>query len=180
MDTVTIAVLFAAFFGLGWWLSTRKRGAASTAGPASDYATHLTPKPLKPSFAVDEWDGYSGMQAAVCVELADDACYPLILAGTVPPSQTTHTFSTATASQTEIVLPLYSGLSDRRDPTALIERVSVGPIPVTGEAIRQVEVSLSVDAEGAISVSAASSDGAELTCSVAEAGSMRVPVGPLR
>lgn len=180
MDTVTIAVLVGAFFGaafgLGWWLS-RRRPTGVDAGAPYDHLESLAPKALTPSFSVDDWDGYSGMQAALCVELSDGARYPLIPAGTVPPVQTQHTFSTSAATQTELTLALYTGLSDEPDPSALVERLSIGPIPVTGEAIREVEVALSVDVDGTVTVAATSDTGEAVACRVAEAGPARLQVG---
>jgi len=175
------ALLVLAAVGAGWVLIRRKKPGSGTpgfSGVQGDLASHLTPKPLSPDFQVMGWDGYSGMQLALGVELSEGVCFPLIEAGTQPPASRTQTFSTSRADQTRLVLAFYAGLSAEVRRSELVQRVSVGPIPITGEAIREVEVTCEVSESGAVTVQAKSgADGSALGCEVIESRLGAILVG---
>jgi hypothetical protein len=129
---------------------------------AADFADFLTPKPIGPSFTVDEWDGYTGLHSALSIGLADNVCYPLIEAGTIPPVEAEQTVSTGDAEQTHITVRLYTGLSAEVEKSKLFQEISIGPIPFTGEIIREVQMRLFVSAEGTVAVSTAMEGGNEV------------------
>lgn len=175
VDPVTLVLLIAAAAAAWWIYRTRGRRRAPDLPEAANY---LTPKPLSDSFRVEGWDGFSGMQMALAVELSEGCAFPLLQAGTEPPASRTQTFSTAEVEQTHLTLRLYAGLTEEVHRLKLAQRVSIGPIPQTGEAIREVEVTLSVDESGRISVTAQyGGNGSALTCSVLESDLDIIPIG---
>lgn len=175
MDAVTLVLLIAAL-GTAFWLFRSSR--ARQVPGAAHAADYPSPKPLKESFQVEGWDGFTGMQMALAVELSDDRAFPLIEAGTIPPVSRTQTFSTARADQSRLTLTLRAGLTEEVGRLKLAQRISFGPIAQTGEAIRQIEVTFVVDELGTISVSARmEADGAPVGCTVVESQLEAIPVG---
>jgi hypothetical protein len=139
----------------------------------SDSSTHeslgyMTPQPIGPQFHVDDWDGYTGMQSALAVGLAEGVCYPVIQAGSAPPISGTQTVSTGYPDQDTINVKLYTGLDSDIEKCRLVETVSIGPIPVTGAAMREIEVQFIVDIDGGIMVSAQDGDGTSIGVEVRE------------
>jgi len=184
MGVTTYLLLIAAVLIAAWLvLRARQERGRQGAGPATraDLAEHLAPKPLAPRFQVDGWDGYIGMQMALCIALAEKRCYPLIEAGTIPPVTVTHTFSTSRPEQTHLRLVLYASRSERIDRAQIVAEASIGPIPLTGEAIREIETAITVDENGVVGVSTRNAaDGVHVDCAVAAVGLGAVPIGPSR
>ena len=175
MNPVTTLLLIAAL-AAAWWIF-RTRGGAKKPDRV-EAAEYLTPEPFRERFQIEGWDGFSGMQMALAVELSEGRAYPLIQAGTDPPASRTQTFSTATAEQMHLALALYAGLGEEVRRLKLAQRVSVGPIPVTGKAIREVEVTFAVDESGMVSVSAKrADDGSAVPCTVVESYLGAIPIG---
>ena len=175
MDPATLVLLIAAL-GIAFFLARRRR---ETRRPSLDaLAENLAPKPLAEAMQVDGWDGFSGMQMALAVGLSDDRAFPLIPAGSDPPAQCTQTFSTGAADQEHITIALYAGLSEELGRMWLAQRVAVGPVPRTGEAIREVDVTFLVNEAGRVSVTARlPGDGAQIGCRVTEEGLGAIPLG---
>lgn len=175
MEWITLTVGVAAIMVIVWIMYRESGKQASAEEPdgtnsedieipqsAADFADFLTPKPIGPSFTVDAWDGYTGLQSALSIGLADNACYPLIEAGTIPPVEAAQTVSTGDAEQTHITVRLYTGLSAEVEKSKLFQEISIGPIPFTGEIIREVQLRLFVSADGAVTVSTAMEGGIEV------------------
>jgi len=176
VDAGTV-ILAAAVIGLGWYLARKGSGGRRAVDP-TEYVDHLAPKPLKPSFEADDWNGYSGLQLALCIEMDGDTCYPVIPAGTAPPAEARQTFSTASLEHDELALTVCVGSSDDRNVATLVARVALGPIPASEGDVREVEVVFAVDAGGAVAISAFSEDGRPVRCPVEEQGIQSIPIGP--
>ena len=176
MDWVSLAIGAAAIAFILWALyrggsRTSDNGGADPAGndaPSSpdDYLEYLTPRPVGPSFQIDGWDGYTGMQYAVAIGLSEGVCYPVVEAGTVPPASATQTLSTSHGDQESITVRLYASLSDDATKADLLQEIAVGPVPITGAAIREVDVTIAVDREGRVLATAVGDDGSPVSVRV--------------
>jgi molecular chaperone DnaK (HSP70) len=175
MDIVTTAVLVAIVVGLLVALRRSKGGAARPA--PTDYMDSLTPKPLKPPFEVDDWDGYSGIRLALCVELSGGMCYPILPAGSALPATAAQTVSTSSSEQPDLAFALYVGMSEELSSAYQVMRVSIGPIPESGDGSRVVEAIVNVDETGFVSVTAATPEGVPVEHTVIEVGNTTVPNG---
>jgi molecular chaperone DnaK (HSP70) len=129
---------------------------------------YMTPQPIGPQFHANDWDGYTGMQSALALGLAEGVCYPVIQAGSAPPISGTQTVSTGYPDQDSINIKLYIGLDSDIEKCRLVETISIGPVPVTGVAMREIEVKFSVDTDGGITVSAQDGDGTSICVEVRE------------
>jgi len=138
----------------------------------------FTPQPLKPRLQVEDWDGYSGLQAALCVKLTDGTFVPIIEAGTVPPASRVQTLSTARADQEQVPVVLYSVVPGATNHAALVQELLVGPVPRTGEDIRPVDLVCTVDEDGTVWTRAEDTQGHDIPCSVMIRGERRIPVRP--
>jgi len=177
---IALLVFVVAAGGVGWFVMHRaqKRASVDRSAAPRDFSDYLTPKPLAPDFEVRNWDGYTGMQVALCIELSDNVFFPLIEAGTVPPVATTRTFSTGNADQRSLIVTLYAGFPGNPRRMELFRRISIGPIPLTGEAIREIEATFSVDEQGEVHVTATySRDSSPLEWVVLESGLGAIPIG---
>jgi len=172
MDWVSLTIGAAAVAFILWALyragpRTSHDGGANAGGSDAssspdDYLEYLTPRPVGPSFQIDGWDGYTGMQYAVAIGLSEGVCYPVIEAGTAPPASATQTLSTSHGDQESIAVRLYASLSDDVTKADLLQEIAVGPVPITGAAIREVDVTISVDREGRVLATAVGSDGSPM------------------
>ena len=146
-----------------------------TRGDVLDY---LAPKPIAPSFQVDNWDGYSGLQSALSIGMTDNRCYAVIEAGTIPPVSVTQTLSTSYPDQDTIEVRLYAGLSEETEKSELVQAVGIGPIRVTGAAIREIDVTFSIDSGGRVRVTAKSIDGDRVNVTVRKEMLGAIAIGP--
>jgi len=180
MDWVTVVIGVAAIGWIVWMLARRPDSSAGHApsAPDADYSEYLTPRPLGPPFEEDGWDGFTGLQMALGVELSEGLCHPLITAGTIPPVSATRTVSTSKADQERLTIALYAGLSSDIEKCELVQRVTITGIPVTGEEIRSIDVTCTVDENGVVEVAArGASDGLSLACLIGERGVQAIPIG---
>ena len=169
---ILFALLVVAYF---IWGRSKKPGGAGR--PDLGRTVSFMPtEPLKPSFSAAGWDGYTGMQLALCVELEKGECYPLIQAGSLPPVSVTTTFSTGRSDQSHLSVSLLAGLSARADRSQLVGRLTIGPIPLTGEDIRPVEVRCTVGPDGCVTADAVS-EGHAVPCPLSEASLGAIPIG---
>jgi hypothetical protein len=171
-------VLALAIFAMLAYLLTRDKSKPATATPSRpDTANYLTPQPLKPRLSVEGWDGYTGLQAALCMKLANGDFVPVVEAGTVPPASRTQTLSTARQEQESLAVALYAVLPGTLTHATLVMELSAGPIRITGEAIRQVELVCTVDEDGTVWIRAQEENGEEIPCTVMIQGERRIATG---
>lgn len=182
MTTTLLALLL---FGIVAYLIARRkdggesappRGGGGSASPVESI-DHLTPRPLKPRLHVHDWDGFSGLQAALCMKLSDGTFVPVVEAGTAPPASRTQTLSTARALQDRICATLYAVVPGAENHAMLVQEVSIGPIDRTGEDIRSVDLVCTIDEDGTVWVRGESGDGREVPCTVMVQGEHRISVG---
>jgi hypothetical protein len=189
MDWVTLVIALAAIAFIVWTLYRNSaREATDDVAPSIDTAEpslsrgdvleYLAPKPITPPFHVDDWDGYSGLQSALSVGMSENQCYPIIEAGTVPPVSVTQTLSTSYPDQDTIEVRLYAGLSEEIDKSELMQAIGIGPIRVTGAAIREIDATFSVDEQGRVTVSAVNGDGEQIGVTVRKEMLGAIVVGP--
>lgn len=143
-----------------------------------DVLEYLAPKPIAPPFHVDHWDGYSGLQSALSIGMGENRCYPIIEAGIVPPVSVTQTLSTSYPDQDTIELRLYAGLDEEIEKSDLVQAIGIGPIRVTGAAIREIDVTFSVDENGCVHVSATYAGGEQIDVTVRREMLGAIAIGP--
>ncbi len=189
MDWLTLTIGIAAIAFIVWTLYRNStRNEADEAAPSidttepslsrGDVLEYLAPKPIAPPFHVDNWDGYSGLQSALSIGMSENRCYPIIEAGTVPPVSVTQTLSTSYPDQDTIEVRLYVGLSEEIEKSELIQAIGIGPIRLTGAAIREIDAKFSVDAQGRVQVSATNGDGEQIGVTVRKEMLGAIAVGP--
>ena len=178
MTTTLLALLL---FGIVAYLLMRRKGGDERvpASPA-DAADSLVPKPLKPRLSVHDWDGFSGLQAALCMKLSDGTFVPVVEAGNVPPASRTQTLSAARANQDRISATLYAVVPGAENHAMLVQEVSIGPIDRTGEDIRSVDLVCTIDEDGTVWVRGESGDGRQVPCTAMVQGEYRISVGRIK
>ena len=128
-----------------------RKGRTEHSPTPGDMAAFMPTRPIGPSLTVPDWDGYTGIQMALCIALDDKNVFPAILAGSVPPVSVTKTFSSASRERNAVSIELYAGLDGKMEACRFVARADVGPLAVAEE---EVEVTFSVDSAGAIEATA--------------------------
>jgi hypothetical protein len=175
---MTLAMILLAVLFLGFLAWTVRRDSTPSRGQddSSDVTTFMPHKPLTPDFNIPGWDGWSGLQMALAVELSEGQCFPVIEAGTSPPVSATKTLTTADAEQQTIRVNLYGGLSGDTSKNNYFGRLLVGPLPITGEQFRSVDVTFTIESDGTARFDA-SAEGDTIQCEIEDQHLGALPIG---